>query len=738
MLGPSEPPINGRYHTRKRKRDPRSWETEEACRGEALGTGLEGKGLPAHLRQSHRNFVENISCDSCSAVILERCEQCSIIMHCQGCRKTLCASCAFDRPYLRNLRALEADRNKFWFAPGYAVSPCSMLDADPMPIAPGGNPNALVPNIGPSNLTLRWCCVEPVFSGGGGITFYSGAHNGDVIRAAPIGRGLGWEDAEFQSTSFTHTTHYGPGRRWSSIDAFFRRDDMVVDGSYDWSVPRNLCDDCYASEDWRITCKACQSPICVRHDVCDKLRARLCGYQDLTVEKNEYKKRQKAQKSKAEDSTDAHNGSTESDALPDDETRRLALSHSAALSTPQIQPSSASIPRIAGWTTNNTPSTAARAPSALVTRRVLLMDDDTHGHRGTSDTSSTASPSRASSPASSETSSIRSLHAGAPEILSQKMEDNPPDWRGCQSFVCPTIRAPGDHRRRCGAAVRQCLDCKINVCGDCVSTLEANCDCSGCRQPTFDENNTATSNTPATGSDAQRFFCPNCRWKRRHKGLCKRRIPGSHVAKPKKGQKPRKPFKDRVPYGGPSHTANALDDPALEMTRDFFDSMTMSNEDRAARSPSLSEEQALRSQQDSLTQRHLNDGNDVIAVDDTVQDIAELEDMGALARNLIDRIQSLRRQIRPPTPMTVNLVVSASRAPTPPPYLWPVANLINELDTAIVGFEARRGDAEVAGGVEGADGTEGAVNIEDAEGATGAEETQGGGQEERPAVDGMD
>ena len=39
--------------------------------------------------------------------------------------------------------------------------------------------------------------------------------------------------------------------------------------------------------------------------------------------------------------------------------------------------------------------------------------------------------------------------------------------------------------------------------------------------------------------------------------------------------------------------------------------------------------------------------NDVISVDENMEEIQELEDMGTLARNLIGRIQRLRAQIHP-------------------------------------------------------------------------------------------
>ena len=87
--------------------DGRLWEiSETGHEGEALGPENgpfkgEGKHVPAHQRKSHTTFVKDVSCAQCNEAILERCESCSVRMHCMGCRKTLCASCAFNRPIPR-------------------------------------------------------------------------------------------------------------------------------------------------------------------------------------------------------------------------------------------------------------------------------------------------------------------------------------------------------------------------------------------------------------------------------------------------------------------------------------------------------------------------------------------------------------------------------------------------------------------------------------------------------------
>ncbi|RVX73888.1 hypothetical protein B0A52_02778 [Exophiala mesophila] len=250
---------------KKRKRDCRSWEyDEEAINGEVIGTGPE------------------------------------------------------DKPYLRNKNASDKEKNKFWWAPGCAVSPCSMQDQD---YPPNGAPNGL--HAGPINslptIKMRWCCTEPVFSGGGGITFGTSSNTSastsalretDRVRAAPLPPGQGWEDPEFNPDRFDvesneHSPSYnlalqknvgeGPAGRWSSVDALFQTTGALCSGNHPTvSVPRVLCEECYTSDHWKLKCKGCSTALCLKHDIGDRVQGRVCGLKDLELEKLEYKSRQKA------------------------------------------------------------------------------------------------------------------------------------------------------------------------------------------------------------------------------------------------------------------------------------------------------------------------------------------------------------------------------------------------------------------------------------------------------------
>lgn len=661
-LGPLEQPKPGSNPVlRKRKRDCRSWEfDEEGFNGEAIGIGPKVKTTPAHLRRTHTQFVQDITCQNCSAEILERCEQCSVMMHCAGCRKTLCASCAFDRPYLRNKNAPEEDRNKFWWAPGCAVSPCSMLDQD---LPPHGLPNVQHNTTTPPELKFRWCCTEPVFSGGGGITFgNSTSRDTDRIRAAPLLPGQGWEDAEFsldQSDSANHENHApdtypGPGGRWSSIDNLFRAASALSPGEHpSISVPRVLCEECYNSEHWKLKCKACSTPLCLKHDIGDRVKARICGYKDLVLEKQEYKSRQKALKLLAslmrhrKERLSARKQVPVGKGVPSTELA-TAPPHKARppVFADDRLPRTGLQPDINEAFVHEPSSTHAEI-SFLRTLRAPLPERELP-HRPLSPASNSTGPlSRSTSPTPSTQSvpatpepSMASGHPMRPEF------ESIPKWRGCQAFFCPAIRAPGDHRRRCTAAMRQCVECKVHVCGDCSDALEPPCPCKGCRAPQNDDALaiSLSPNVQGTGgtSETPLFFCPNCRWDRMVSGKCKRRSEAFLSAQSlsqslkkmrKRKERMRKPLEERRTSLDGSGALTATEE-AIDGLVEFFTSLntpipagSRPEEANAGQSPSP--------------------GTSNPTTNTNFNDIQELEDMGALARDLIRRIQRLRDQFRP-------------------------------------------------------------------------------------------
>jgi hypothetical protein len=683
-LGPADSANPSSANSSRRKSDARFWITKEKARqGESLNVAGEGKNVPMHLRKSHRRFIEDIICNNCGDAIHERCEQCSVMMHCSGCRKTLCGSCAFDRPYLRNKNAPESDRNKYWWAPGCAVSPCAMQDQDvPPPPGPANGPNG--PSSTLPNIRTKWCCTEPVFSGGGGITFPSGSNrDSESLRAAPLPKGEGWEDPDFiepdqsddeatvKAESASETTEIDTGKqmlagRWKSLSDFFARNfdrHESIPSANHATVPRVLCDECHTSDMWRVTCKGCSLPLCIKHDMREKLKVRICGHRDLAHEMREYSLQKKKWEQKWEriteqlklldpahsspqDPANASSGAVAAPVLsailsPGQVISILGQSeHSTFEAAVHPQGSSESVNRpitLAGPTSAPVQEmdTAVRpqnpGPSSSVLSRLAapMVRSSTPNPelevppRPPSRGSCTDSASRSSSPAPSastipatpEPKSAQKKVARKPAIAPRQ-----PSWKGCTSFFCPAIRPAGDHRRRCPALMRQCSECKVNVCSECVANIDPPCPCRGCQVPPSDENNMATSN------DSPLFFCPNCRWSRMATGKCKKfteaflaaQVAESGRSRRHKKLKTRKPLEARRP----SNSMAVTSDEAAEFLSEFAD---MRLEDLVV------------------------DGvpSDTQTVREDEGEIREIEDVGVLARELIARIQALRGQFRP-------------------------------------------------------------------------------------------
>ena len=362
FIGPTEDLPESRGRERYARRDPdsgsvgRLWAEQECGHGgEPLGSGIgtnpDGKELPAHERRSHKAFISGFRCDGCGDPILERCEQCSVRMHCSGCRKTLCHSCAFDRPFRkRRRRELEAtvdgtssvsplDSNanlagdisrrrprrpaheRYWWAPGAVRSPNIMSEStqsdDSASDEEGGSQHDQVTTN--PRLDMHWCCLKPTFSGGGGIGFM-GTPNGDNVRAAPLPQGRGFEDADFaiRSKTSSHSEHSRtspPQESRQSCDtqshpALLNVPDTALFNalssplppyqniSQPHKAPRSLCNDCYNSPAWRVTCKACNMPICIEHDI-KQLKARRCGFRKLDQERKVLQQVQSLQRDEA-------------------------------------------------------------------------------------------------------------------------------------------------------------------------------------------------------------------------------------------------------------------------------------------------------------------------------------------------------------------------------------------------------------------------------------------------------
>lgn len=504
--------------------DGRLWEIAETGQdGEPLGTEDghckgEGKSVPAHLRKSHRTFVEDINCAQCNEVILERCESCSVRMHCMGCRKTLCASCAFNRPIPRkkaktrhfahlafgpgstlgstmahaagSSASLDEQSNtsrsesadKFWWAPGATRSPNlmneSVNDDDSSDSEDGGNLHNGLPlpplHREPPKLNMQWCCLEPIFSGGGGIAVIGaglGGRGSEKIRAAPLPRTKEYEDPDFSNQLRTvdyirelknnGLYEYVLGED-VDILSYLKRDSIDLQAE---TCPRGLCSDCYRSFRWKISCRTCKNPLCKEHDF-RGLKIRKCGFRDMHIER-EYVR--------------THN-ETPRLVIPEFNPRK---SNGKAPEQTLDGISSPSRTSLVSTLPESEPGESASLSQSQIVVSHAIDLSAPHSQRSNTPTvdpfSGTSSlpfiPVSSSRPRSFSASGVRNRNT-APWSNNPRAPVNsisnplplpcnprhPVQWEGCGAYFCQSSRPVGDNRAPCPAVLKDCTECGVLVC----------------------------------------------------------------------------------------------------------------------------------------------------------------------------------------------------------------------------------------------------------------------------------
>ncbi|KAJ4992016.1 hypothetical protein SVAN01_02611, partial [Stagonosporopsis vannaccii] len=513
--------------------DGRLWEiAEEGQDGEPLGTengpfAGEGKHVPAHDRKSHTTFVKDIHCSQCNDVILERCESCSVRMHCMGCRKTLCASCAFNRPIPRKrtktrhfaslafghtMGALgqssgsttslddrtqedKPDKNRFWWAPGATRSPNLMNEtahdedsSDSEDTLNNGVPGPPA-HRDPPKLNMNWCCLEPIFSGGGGIAVLGtglGGRGADKIRAAPLPRTKQFEDPDFSNQ--LRPVDYVRELKNNGLYEYVLGEDVdILDHLKQDSIelqqqtcPRGLCNDCYRSFRWKVSCRACKNPICKEHDF-GALKVRKCGYRDLHTERDHVR---------------AHTEPPQRLVIPDFNPNRTS-SDMERTPTASSQLDAVSTADNDSESSEGTPMSQSQVlmppPGPAEMAATASFSHSTTPDPFTLTTSLSFVPVSSSRPRSLSASGVRSRNSASwsstPRGLPQTSISNPlplpcnprhpVQWEGCGAYFCQYPRPVGDNRPQCPANLKDCVECAVLVCEGC-SALNTSCVCSYC------------------------------------------------------------------------------------------------------------------------------------------------------------------------------------------------------------------------------------------------------------------
>ncbi|KAI4246512.1 MAG: hypothetical protein L6R40_001875 [Gallowayella cf. fulva] len=443
--------------------------------GEALGTEDDsstghGKLTPTHLRQSHKRFVEGYKCHACGDQVIERCEQCSIRMHCIGCRKTLCASCAYSRPLplsrASQVRVASADDDErsnesLWWAPNARRSP-NLMDQEYT--GEGSSPAGQTDVLLTPTLETSWCCLKPQFSIGGGISLLGpGISNDDGchIRTAPLPQGNEFEDAEFRLLRQPSEIVGSPLKTLAKAlreghDPMLYWILFSTGGGQLSMCPRNLCNDCSQLGGWKAMCRSCRQVVCFAHDV-RGLKTRVCGYRDLSVEDRIMKE-------------------------------RMLRATQEALNRKHTQIKI--MDRITEYLQRNgTLNEQCEYDLAVVTELPSTDDeDDNIQEEGDEVNEESTRLPRIGSDAS--TTNAFAFLPFKPKAFNQSIGplNTSTPWRGCASFICPEYRSVGDPRRKCSAVVKKCTECKVNVCPECWEK-RLPCDCSYCKD---------------------NYHCPNC------------------------------------------------------------------------------------------------------------------------------------------------------------------------------------------------------------------------------------
>jgi len=542
---------------RPRANDGRLWEDNELGHdGEALGTETsmgDGKYVPAHLRASHTTFTEDIKCDQCGDMILERCETCSIKMHCMGCRKTLCASCSFNRPIprkrtkIRHFPSLlgsthttisaatpastppqqptilqqvnvssapqryssKRDTNRFWWAPGAHRSPNLMSELPPDSDSeeeepnPIGFTNHIITPAAPLKLNMHWCCIEPIFSGGGGVAFLGpgsmGGSGSDRIRAVPLPKRKEYEDPDFQHTLVDpqsieklKNVRLYEEIMGENVDIlpYLMQESLDLQSN---TCPRSLCQDCYRSFRWRVACRGCKRPMCKEHDF-RGLKLRKCGYRDLGTER-EYVRNPPPP---AQNNLGRH-GKYELMAIPAfRRTKGMATGtdygSGASTPVPMNDDDETSIPmaRIVSTASSSADSSQLLAPTSTPTGLESALEQlDMAASFADMQARSIAGPSRQRSVSLSgladratATSNFANTASAAriewhKRYLLPGNGGHPVQWQGCGAYFCQTRHPAGDTRQQCSATLQDCKECHVLVCEYCLLDTPA-CPCTYC------------------------------------------------------------------------------------------------------------------------------------------------------------------------------------------------------------------------------------------------------------------
>jgi hypothetical protein len=234
------------------------------------------------------------------------------------------------------------------------------------------------------------------------------------------------------------------------------------------TCPRGLCNDCYRSFRWKVSCRACKNPICKEHDF-RALKVRKCGYRDLHTEREHVR---------------SHNEPPQRLVIPEFNPNRVSTPD------PERTPT-ASSSHLDFYSTGDNESESSETPMS----QSQIMVAPQHSSIDMSATTSFNSisnpepfqlatslsfvPISTGRPRSFSVSGVRGRPTSAWSPNSQRAPVNhaitnplplpcnprhPVQWSGCGAYFCQYPRPAGDGRPQCPGILKECSECAVLVC----------------------------------------------------------------------------------------------------------------------------------------------------------------------------------------------------------------------------------------------------------------------------------
>jgi hypothetical protein len=337
-------------------------------------------------------------------------------------------------------------------------------------------------------LNMHWCCIEPIFSGGGGVAFLGpgqmGGLGSDRIRAVPLPKRKEYEDPDFQHTLLDPASieKLKNVRLYEEIMGenvdilpYLMQDNLDLQTN---TCPRSLCQDCYRSFRWRVACRGCKRPMCKEHDF-RGLKVRKCGFRDLSLERDYVRNPPPPAQNNL-----AKGGRWDLMAIPAFRRTKGAIAGTdygsgASTPVPRFDDEETAIPmaRIASTASSSAESSQLLAPTSTPTGLESALEQlDMANSLVDLQPRSAAGSSRQRSVSLSGLSDRAQATSSFSNAASVAKVDwhkryllpgnggHPVQWQGCGAFFCQQRHPTGDGRVQCSARLQECKECNVLVC----------------------------------------------------------------------------------------------------------------------------------------------------------------------------------------------------------------------------------------------------------------------------------